>query len=219
MKKIYLIFILSLLCFSALCEAQEPINLVVAKQRVKQYHDSGEYNKDIKNVINQAMRYLKIYQSRHLHTQKKPAIVLDIDETTLSNYSDIAKRDFGGTMDAFRKDMVKGTDPAIEPMLKLYRYAKSNNIAVFFITGRMEDKRSITIANLENAGYHDWDGLTLRKGKFQTAPAAVYKTAKRKELTEQGYDIILNIGDQKSDLRGGYADKRFKLPNPYYLIP
>jgi len=27
------------------------------------------------------------------------------------------------------------------------------------------------------------------------------------------------MGDQESDLRGGYAEKTFKLPNPVYFLP
>jgi len=38
-------------------------------------------------------------------------------------------------------------------------------------------------------------------------------------LSEKPMLIVLNIGDQQSDLVGGHADKAFKLPNPYYLIP
>ena len=41
----------------------------------------------------------------------------------------------------------------------------------------------------------------------------------RKEITQQGYDIVFSIGDQQSDLVGGYSDKTYKLPNPYYFIP
>ena len=33
-----------------------------------------------------------------------------------------------------------------------------------------------------------------------------------------GYLIILNVGDQESDLTGGFADRTFKLPNPFYFI-
>jgi hypothetical protein len=29
----------------------------------------------------------------------------------------------------------------------------------------------------------------------------------------------LGMGDQESDLRGGYAEKTFKLPNPVYFLP
>lgn len=31
--------------------------------------------------------------------------------------------------------------------------------------------------------------------------------------------IIINAGDQESDLIGGCADATFKLPDPYYFIP
>ena len=30
---------------------------------------------------------------------------------------------------------------------------------------------------------------------------------------------MLNVGDQFSDLQGGYADKALKLPNPTYYLP
>lgn len=28
-----------------------------------------------------------------------------------------------------------------------------------------------------------------------------------------------NLGDQQSDLDGGYSERNYKLPNPFYLIP
>jgi hypothetical protein len=36
---------------------------------------------------------------------------------------------------------------------------------------------------------------------------------------DEGYTILLSMGDQRSDLEGGYAERTFKLPNPYYWIP
>jgi hypothetical protein len=30
---------------------------------------------------------------------------------------------------------------------------------------------------------------------------------------------VANFGDQYSDLKGGYADRTFKLPNPNYFLP
>ena len=30
---------------------------------------------------------------------------------------------------------------------------------------------------------------------------------------------MLNVGDQWSDLQGGYADRVLKLPNPTYYLP
>ena len=46
-----------------------------------------------------------------------------------------------------------------------------------------------------------------------------YKSATRAHIESLGYDIVANFGDQFSDLKGGYADRTFKLPNPNYYLP
>ncbi len=218
-KIIVSICLFSLTLIPALSYANEPVNLALVKKQLMHYHDVGLYDKDIQRVDTIALAYLKQRIQHADFHGKKPAIVLDIDETSLSNYGDMVTSDFGGTLQQFLENEDKGTDPVIQPTLTLYQYAKSHDVAVFFITGRLEYERKVTEENLRSAGYQHWDGLTLRDGKHTHTPAATYKTAIRKQLTEQGYDILLNVGDQNSDLNGGYADKTFKLPNPYYLIP
>jgi hypothetical protein len=37
-------------------------------------------------------------------------------------------------------------------------------------------------------------------------------------ITRRGYRIVVNLGDQRSDLDGGYALRAIKLPNPMYVI-
>ena len=34
-----------------------------------------------------------------------------------------------------------------------------------------------------------------------------------------GYRIVVNMGDQPSDLADGHAEKAVLLPNPFYRIP
>jgi predicted secreted acid phosphatase len=46
-----------------------------------------------------------------------------------------------------------------------------------------------------------------------------YKSATRAHIESEGYDIVANMGDQFSDLNGGYADRAFKMPNPNYYLP
>ena len=46
-----------------------------------------------------------------------------------------------------------------------------------------------------------------------------YKSATRAHIESLGYDIVANFGDQFSDLKGGFADRTFKLPNPNYFLP
>jgi acid phosphatase len=44
-------------------------------------------------------------------------------------------------------------------------------------------------------------------------------STKRKAIEDKGYKIIANMGDQQSDLDGGFAAKAFRAPNPFYHIP
>lgn len=204
---------------SPLAIASKVINTTASKQELVRYHDTGQYMKEINSVMNDAISYLNMRLQHRDPGGRIPTLVLDIDETSLSNYAILKKLNFQGTPHDKIKAQNEANDPAITPTLRLYRFAKANHVAVFFITGRYESQRHATVKNLEKAGYHHWNGLFLRNKAYAHAPAAIYKTAVRKQLSELGYNIILNIGDQYSDLRGGYAEKTFKLPDPYYFIP
>ena len=46
-----------------------------------------------------------------------------------------------------------------------------------------------------------------------------YKSLTRQHIESLGYDIVANLGDQFSDLDGGFADRTFKIPNPMYFLP
>ena len=198
--------------------AKEPTNLTEAKNAVIKYHDSGDYERDIAKVIADAMRYLKLALEQGIPHGKKPAIVLDIDETALSNYPEMLKLNFGGTMAQILALGKDGDDPVILPTLHLYHFAKENKVAVFFVTGRREAERDATVKNLEAAGYHQWDGLILRNKMHEHDTAVAYKTAARASIEAKGYHIILSVGDQKSDLKGDHVGKGYKLPGPFYLI-
>ena len=48
---------------------------------------------------------------------------------------------------------------------------------------------------------------------------ADFKAPQRRNMVARGFTIVVNVGDQDSDLEGGYAERTFKLPNPFYYIP
>jgi predicted secreted acid phosphatase len=52
-----------------------------------------------------------------------------------------------------------------------------------------------------------------------SCPTIQYKSGTRAYIESQGYEIVADIGDQFSDLLGGFADKTFKMPNPNYYLP
>ena len=107
---------------------------------------------------------------------------------------------------------------AIKPVLALARHARERGVAVFFLTGRPERMRAATEQNLRTAGY-EWTGVLLKPDALTTKSAVEFKAPERRKLVEEGYTIIVNIGDQMSDLDGGFAERTFKLPNPFYFIP
>ena len=112
-----------------------------------------------------------------------------------------------------------GRDPAIKPTLSLFEAAKGLNVAVFFITGRPEAQRAATERNLTEAGYIGYLELFMVPANQHLASAADFKAPVRAKIERNGFDIIANVGDQPSDLRGGYSEKKFLLPDPFYLVP
>jgi predicted secreted acid phosphatase len=228
--------------FQAWPAAAEPQNLGDLKHDLNTYHDSGDYDRDLAAVGARAQTYL----DAHLAGVKKPAIVLDIDETTLSNWGDLKANDFGyiptgrcslpaghapkRKLDA--QDVVIPNSPCgwlawdtlataspIAPTLAIFNDAKAKGVAIFFITGRHNAERKVTTRNLIRAGYKGWTRLIMEPDKRKYASASDFKAPERQKIEAEGYDIVLNLGDQPSDLSGGFADQGVKLPDPFYRVP
>ncbi|MBI3406396.1 MAG: HAD family acid phosphatase [Acidobacteria bacterium] len=196
--------------------AQEPENHAIVVERLRRYHDSGEYERQIRQVANDARDYLEA-RIRGAAKGEKLAAVFDIDETSISNWAPMVECGF--CTYATQKKLYPNVDdsPAIVPVRELFQFAKSRGVAVFFLTGRSVSEQDATIKNLTAAGYSGWEKLIMRPAENRE-PARIYKPAARKDITDAGYRIILNIGDQASDLNGCCAERIFKLPNPFYLV-
>ncbi|CAL5336939.1 unnamed protein product [Camellia sinensis] len=170
--------------------------------------------------LKEALEYAK---SAELGEDAKDVWVFDIDETLLSNLPYYADHGFGlEVFDGveFDKWVDKAMAPPIESSLKLYEEVLKLGFKVFLLTGRSEQQRGVTVANLINLGFQDWDKLILRATEDHGKLATIYKSEKRNEMVEEGYRILGNSGDQWSDLLGSSVSiHSFKLPNPMYYIP
>jgi predicted secreted acid phosphatase len=195
----------------------EPVNLSLVKKEIEQYHDAGMYEKELTEAIEKAHNF--ILEQSKLNKDKKLAIVLDIDETSLSNYDKMVKREFIGDKERIHQEILAADSPVIAPMLALYKDSLEHNIKVFFVTGRVESERKATEANLLRAGYSNWADLILRPQDYHKPSIIPFKSKARQSITNKGYTILASIGDQSSDIAGGFAMKGFKLPNPYYYLP
>ena len=197
----------------------EPENHTLVVDRLMRYHDSGEYEREIREVANVAREYLESH-FRNVHKDEKLAAVFDIDETSLSNWD--AMKDCGFCAYSIQAKYSIAHDAAISPVLELFNYAKERGIAAFFVTGRPETQRQLTVDNLHEVGYSGWTDLYMQPeppAGTSKPPAHEFKPKNRQAIVDKGYRIVLSIGDQASDLSGCCAERVFKLPNPFYLIP
>ena len=168
------------------------------------------------------LRGVKVVRASHKghgrdHAKRKPAIVFDVDETALSNYSAIDADNFTFGTNS-QAEATNEIGKAIEPTLELYKLAQDRGIATFFITGRREAARAHTASNLQREGFTGYKELVL-KPDASTDSTIVYKSGARKAIEDQGYRILASVGDQYSDLAGGHEAVAFKLPNPFYFLP
>jgi predicted secreted acid phosphatase len=203
---------------------------------LRTFHDSGVYDTELGQIDSIAQAWVQRFVHAGLHERahqaraklhrrariarlhgRKLAIVLDIDETSLSNYSAINADNFTFGPNS-QAEAVNKIGVAIKPTLDLFNLAKKNGVAVFLITGRREAVRQPTTENLQEQGFAGWAGLIL-KPDASTQTTVAYKSGARATIEQQGYRIIANVGDQYSDLAGGHEDKAFKLPNPFYFLP
>lgn len=212
------------LCLAAPVRAEHPTvrgdlhlpNLGLAKLEIKAYIDSGQYQKEFDQVVESAKAYLQENSKRHRGSN--PAIVLDIDETSISNLPYLLEADFGYTPGPWQAWVQGDRAKAFPATLEFYQWARSQGISVFFITARPETDREATLKLLERTGFSDISGLYL-KPVDDKASSAVYKAGQRRKIIEKGHHIVVNLGDQWTDLDGGYSEAEFKLPNPFYFVP
>jgi HAD superfamily, subfamily IIIB (Acid phosphatase) len=200
---------LAMLAVAGAGAADEPPAPATPEQIVA-YRESGEWVRDTQAVNRRALAALR----RRLDAPR-PTLVLDVDDTALSSYACLRAVDFvrAGTNCGAAGDM-----PAIGSTLRLFRFARRNGVAVVFLTGRAEPLRAVTAANLRAAGYTGRWGLIMRAADERGLTAVRYKTRERRALARAGRRIVVDVGDQRSDLRGRWSGRTFKLPNPMYVI-
>ena len=202
-----------------------PLNIDKVKEVLLAYQ-AGDYDGDVAAVFAAARAYVE----GRAGAVSKAALVLDIDETSLSNWANLKANNFGFIADGacdrlpsgpcgFRAWILQGVAPVVKPALDLFNAAKAKGVAVFFITGRRDSERQATLWNLDRAGYEGWEKLVTRPDNDAHATVQAFKTEQRRKVEDAGYKIIATVGDQQSDLDGGFAECGFKVPNPFYFIP
>jgi predicted secreted acid phosphatase len=189
------------------------------------------YISEVQTLLNDQQPYLAQAKS-----VTKPAIVLDTDDTTLWTY-DMEDGAMHFNFDPTLQNtwVQEQRFPATPGMVDFVNKAVQLGYTVFGVTGRNDDQKAATLANLTKVGYGGaftadkfytkWTGVgTSQQPSYITCATAKcstveYKAGTRAHIEALGYSIVLNVGDQWSDLMGGHAAKVLKLPNPTYYLP
>ncbi|MFI0786526.1 HAD family acid phosphatase [Streptomyces lydicus] len=220
-------------------------NLTQVQDKIKAYYGDtvtadGEhyasphsnYARQVHGIEAKARTYLTkaLAKSARSGKKAKPAIVLDMDDTTLLTYNYELQVGFHFTPESQDKYLESTDMDPVFGMNRLVNWAHDKGAEVFFLTGRKEAQRDWSVRNLKNVGYDvalDRRHVYLKDKEHPPAylPCGAacttieYKSGTRKHIESLGYDIVANFGDQYSDLSGGAGDRTFKLPNPMYYLP
>jgi len=195
-------------------DAPDPTPEQIAQ--IEQYYESGAWKRATDAVTARALRYLR-GTVRRARAPRRLVVVLDIDDTALSSY-DCMK---AGSFTDLRRSLCVLTGPhaPIAGTLKLFRWAQARRLTVAFVTGRPEAVGRTTREQLARAGFRGRYELRLRPDGDTRASVVPFKSSARRSLQRGGRRVVLNVGDQRSDLAGGFAQRTFKLPNPMYTLP
>jgi acid phosphatase len=204
---------LILLSITILSCGSAPVNLLIAKKNVMKYYESGTYSNDLKDIISNAEDEIN-----KIKLDTNSTVVFDVDETSLSNYESIKKIYFGYDPQKWDNWINEAKAPAIPEVKMFYDFVNSKKIKVVFLSSRKSSQYDVTYRNLKNAGYSEFDTLILKDNSDSNISSFDFKSRQRELLTQKGYDIIADIGDQTSDLEGKFHGLQIKLPNYLYII-
>lgn len=157
------------------------------------------------------------------------AAVFDIDEVLLCNLhrsgdaaADWFVADFFGDPPDAPHPRGSPRDPPYPGARRLLESARAAGLELFFVTGRAEGLRADTVADFAAAGFPAAGGDRLRLrppagAGGKSAPVRRWKLAERESIAAS-HRIVVNVGDQLSDL-GGPGDRHVLLPHPFYTTP
>ena len=211
MKSFFLILILTLTFWS--CSSNQIVNLRTAKDTVKNYYESGKYDEEMNKIVKDAEEKFD-----NIALKKNSVVIFDVDDTAINNYGLSKMMDFGYVYELNKKWNKELKAPAIKQTQDLYNFLIKKGFKIIFLTGRNTNEYEVTYKNLIKDGYAGFDTLITQREDEQNLTASEFKSKKRTELTNEGYNIVGTVGDQWTDLEGPYTGIKIKLPNYLYEI-
>ncbi|MGI0118825.1 5'-nucleotidase, lipoprotein e(P4) family [Zooshikella sp. RANM57] len=167
-------------------------------------HSAGEYRALCHQAFNIAKLQLDRRLSYHRGIDKPLAIIVDIDETVLTNAPYFNRLITGGEAFPSGWNAWVGESAAqvVPGALAFLKYTRFRGIEVFYVSNRsMRDGLTATIDNMVKMDFPfaDQHHLLLKKASGNKQP--------RRDSVEQTHEVILLIGDNLNDFSLIFTDK------------
>lgn len=163
---------------------------------------------------------------------KKPAVILDIDETVLDNspfQATLIKTGKTYTSELWKEWTDMKTAKALPGAVEFTNFAKQNGVEVFYVSNRKVEALEGTVENMVNYGFANADtNFVLLRGESRDKELRRFKV-------KENHDVLLYIGDNLTDFSSEYehrgkdlgfakvdsdknlfGSKYIVLPNPMY---
>lgn len=136
-------------------------------------------------------------------SDKKRAVVVDIDETVLDNSPYQAKQILEGFAfpDHWNEWIDSEKAAALPGAVEFLTYADKKGVEVFYISNRKPNQLKQTIQNLKKLGF------PLRGESNVLLQTAESNKTARRDIVSQTHNIVLLVGDNLNDFTGLYDKK------------
>ncbi len=138
---------------------------------------------------------------------KKPAVVLDLDETVLNNspYNGwLIQNKTSYSQESWERWTMQASASFIPGAVDFIDYARSNGFEVFFISNRSIEELEATVKNLNKLG------IDINPTHIMLKTNSSSKVERRKKVMSN-YQIVMLIGDNLADFNNQFDDGELDL--------
>ena len=188
-----------------------------------------QYASEYKALCYQAYNMAASSLKSKLKGVEKPAIITDLDETVVDNsYYNAWLIDNNElyTGDTWKKWTAESKATAIPGSVDFFNWADSMGVTIFYVSNRKVGEHDATVKNMQALGYPQLDST-----HFFLKTTTSGKEERRQAIYDQGYDVLLYLGDNLNDFEAGFeklgneernaltAEKKDLFGDTYIVFP
>lgn len=147
------------------------------------------------------------YLDKHPQMTKPLAVVTDLDETVLDNSALLARDTLAchdwSTWDTWSSWEKYGSPTLIAGSLDFFNFVNQKGIKIFYISDRSDENKTATLATLKQI-------KLPQVNADQVLLLGLDKQKRREKITDQGYEIIMLLGDTLHDFSNDFNSKQTK---------